>query len=166
MKHIISALVSNKPGVLAHVSGMFAARAFNIDSLVVGRTDDPGFSRMTIVVIGGDKVLEQVRKQLAKIIDVVKIQDFSGKAVVARDLMLISVCATPEKRPEVLALVEMFRAKVVDIGQKFLMVEISGTEEKLEAFVDSCRPYGLKNVTRTGTVAMAKFGKTEIKDNQ
>ncbi len=166
MKHIISALVNNKPGVLAHVSGMFAARAFNIDSLAVGRTEDPAISRMTIVVIGSDKVLEQVRKQLSKIIDVVKIQDFSGKSVVARDLMLISVCATPEKRPEILALVEMFRAKVVDIGQKFLMVEISGTEEKLEAFVDSCRPYGLKNVVRTGTVAMVKFGKAEIKDNQ
>lgn len=157
MKHIISALVQNKPGVLAHVAGMFAARAFNIDSLAVGRTEDPELSRMTIVVIGSDKVLEQVRKQLAKIIDVVKVQDFSSTAYVARDLMMISISATPEKRPEIVALVDMFEGKVVDIGPKFVMVEISGPEERLEAFIDACRPYGLKNVVRTGTVAMAKF---------
>jgi len=165
MKHIISALVQNKPGVLAHVAGMFAARAFNIDSLAVGRTEDPALSRMTIVVVGGDKILEQVRKQLAKIIDVVKIQDFSGKSTVSRDLMLISVCCPPEKRPEILALVEMFDAKVVDIGQKFVMVEISGTEEKIESFIDACRPYGLKNVVRTGTVAMAKLSRSGSDNN-
>ena len=112
MKHIISALVENKPGVLAHVAGMFAARGFNIDSLVVGRTDDPELSRMTIVVIGDDRVVEQVRKQLAKIVPVVKVQDFVGQPVVARDLMLIVLSAPPEKRPEILALIEVFRAKV------------------------------------------------------
>lgn len=157
MKHIISTLVQNKPGVLAHVAGMFAARAFNIDSLAVGRTDDPMLSRMTIVVIGDDKVVEQVRKQLAKIIDVVKIQDFSGKEVIARDLMLMNVCTPPEKRAEVLALVEMFKAKVVDIGQKFVMVEFSASEDKIESFIDACRPYGIKNMVRTGTVAMARL---------
>lgn len=166
MKHIISALVQNKPGVLAHVAGMFAARAFNIDSLAVGRTDDPAMSRMTIVVVGDDRVLEQVRKQLAKIIDVVKIQDFSGKEVVARDLMLICVHIPPEKRPEILALVEMFKAKVVDIGQKFVMVELSDTEDKIEAFIEACRPYGVKNLARTGTVAMGKFDKQEAVENQ
>ena len=102
MKHIISALVENKPGVLAHVAGMFAARAFNIDSLVVGRTEDPDLSRMTIVVIGDDKVVEQVRKQLAKIVPVVKVQDFVGQPVVARDLMLITIAAPPAKRAELL----------------------------------------------------------------
>lgn len=157
MKHIISALVQNKPGVLAHVAGMFAARAFNIDSLAVGRTDDPALSRMTIVVVGDDKVVEQVRKQLEKIIDVVKVQDFSLKDVIAHDLMLMCVHAPPEKRHEILALVEMFKAKVVDIGQKFVMVELADTEEKLEAFIDACRPYGIKNLARTGTVAMGKF---------
>src|SRR3989339_2209818 len=141
MKHIISALVENKPGVLAHVAGMFAARAFNIDSLVVGRTEDPDLSRMTIVVIGDDKVVEQVRKQLAKIIPVVKVQDFAGQPVVARDLMLISISAPPEKRPEILSVIEMFQGKVVDIGQKFVMVEICGPEAKIEAFIDLCRPY-------------------------
>ena len=157
MKHIISALVQNEPGVLAHVAGMFAARAFNIDSLAVGRTDDPALSRMTIVVLGDDKVVEQVRKQLAKIITIVKVQDFVGKEVVARDLMLISVTVPAEKRPEILSLVEMFRAKIVDIGPKFVMVEVCGPENKLEAFIEACRPYGIKNMVRTGTVAMARI---------
>jgi len=166
MKHIISALVQNKPGVLAHVAGMFAARAFNIDSLAVGRTDDPALSRMTIVVLGDDKVVEQVRKQLAKIIDVVKIQDFSGTEVIARDLMLLCVHTTPEKRPELLALVEMFKAKVVDIGPKSIMVEVAGPEEKIEALIEACKPYGIKNMVRTGTVAMAKFSTTVSAENQ
>jgi len=161
MKHIISALVENKPGVLAHVAGMFAARAFNIDSLVVGRTEDPELSRMTIVVIGDDRVLEQVRKQLAKIVPVVKVQDFVGQPVVARDLMLIAISAPPEKKPEVLALVDIFNGKVVDIGQKFVMVEITGPEAKIEAFIEVCRPYGIKNVARTGTIAMPRHAKTD-----
>ncbi len=156
MKHIISALVENKPGVLAHVAGMFAARAFNIDSLVVGRTEDPELSRMTIVVVGDDKVVEQVRKQLAKIVPVVKVQDFVGQPVVARDLMLMAVSAPPEKRPEILSLIEMFKGKVVDIGQKFVMVEIGGPEAKIEAFINACRPYGIKSVARTGTIAMPR----------
>jgi len=159
MKHIISALVENKPGVLAHVAGMFAARAFNIDSLAVGRTEDPKLSRMTIVVVGDDKVLEQVRKQLAKIVPVVKVQDFAGQPVVARDLMLIAISAPPEKRPEILSLIEMFKGKVVDIGQRFVMVEVSGPEEKIEAFIDVCKPYGIKNVARTGTIAMPRQAK-------
>jgi acetolactate synthase-1/3 small subunit len=163
MKHIISALVENKPGVLAHVAGMFAARAFNIDSLVVGRTEDPKLSRMTIVVVGDDRVVEQVRKQLAKIIPVVKVQDFAGQAVVARDLMLITISAPPDKRPEILSLIEMFKAKVVDIGTKQLMVEVSGPESKIEAFIDVCKPYGIKNVARTGTIAMPRQGPSEAK---
>ena len=156
MKHIISALVENKPGVLAHVAGMFAARAFNIDSLVVGRTEEPALSRMTIVVIGDDRVVEQVRKQLAKIVPVVKVVDFAGQPVVARDLMLIVISAPPEKRPEVLSLIEVFEGKVVDIGQKFVTAEISGPEEKIEAFIDVCRPYGIKSLARTGTIAMPR----------
>jgi acetolactate synthase-1/3 small subunit len=162
MKHIISALVENKPGVLAHVAGMFAARAFNIDSLVVGRTEDPELSRMTIVVVGDDKVVEQVRKQLAKVVPVVKVQDFAGQPVVARDLMLITISAPPGKRPEVLSLIEMFKGKVVDIGQKFVMVEVSGPEEKIEAFIDVCKPYGIKSVARTGTIAVPRQTKTEV----
>ncbi len=161
MKHIISALVENKPGVLAHVAGMFAARGFNIDSLVVGRTEDPQLSRMTLVVIGDDRVVEQVRKQLARIVPVVKVQDFAGQPVVARDLMLIAISAPPDKRPEVLLLIEMFKGKVVDIGQKFVMVEVSGPEAKIEAFIDICKPYGIKSVARTGTIAMPRQPKAD-----
>ena len=161
MKHIISALVENKPGVLAHVAGMFAARAFNIDSLVVGRTEDPNLSRMTIVVIGDDRVVEQVRKQLARIIPVVKVQDFVGQPIVARDLMLITISAPPEKRPEIMSMIEMFRGKVVDIAQKTLTIEISGPEAKIEAFINVCRPYGIKNVARTGTIAIPRQAKSE-----
>jgi len=160
MKHILSALVQNKPGVLAHVAGMFAARAFNIDSLTVGRTEDPALSRMTIVVLGDDRTVEQVRKQLAKIISVVKVQDFVGQDVVARDLMLIGIACPPDKRAELLALIEMFTAKVVDIGPKYIMVEVSGPETKIEAFIESCRPYGIKNMVRTGTVALTRQSRT------
>ena len=158
MKHIISALVENKPGVLAHVAGMFAARGFNIDSLVVGRTEDPQLSRMTIVVIGDDRIVEQVRKQLGRIVPVVKVQDFADQPVVARDLMLVSISAPPEKRPEIMALIDMFRARVVDIGPKTLMVEVSGPERKIDAFLSACRPYGIKSVARTGTIAMPRQG--------
>ena len=158
MKHIMSALVENKPGVLAHVAGMFAARGFNIDSLVVGRTEDPNLSRMTIVVIGDDRIVEQVRKQLGRIVPVVKVQDYVGKPVVARDLMLISISVPPEKRPEVITLIEMFRGRVVDIGAKTLMVEVSGPESKIEAFINICKPYGIKSVARTGTIAMPRQG--------
>jgi acetolactate synthase-1/3 small subunit len=164
MKHILSALVLNKPGVLAHVAGMFAARAFNIDSLAVGRTDDPTLSRMTIVVVGDDKVVEQVRKQLAKIVSIVKVQDYAGQDVVARDLMLISVSCPPEKRPEMMALIEMFNGKVVDIAQKIVMVEIAGPESKIEAFIDACRPYGIKSMVRTGTVAMARQNRSKSEE--
>jgi acetolactate synthase-1/3 small subunit len=161
MKHIINALVENKSGVLAHVAGMFAARSFNIDSLVVGRTEDPKLSRMTIVVVGDDRVVEQVRKQLAKVIPVVKVQDYIGKPVVARDLMLISVASPPEKRPEIMALIEMFRGRVVDIGPKSLMMEVSGPESKIEGFIDACRPYGIKSLARTGTIAMPRRNKSD-----
>lgn len=161
MKHIISALVKNEPGVLAHVAGMFAARAFNIDSLAVGRTDDPKLSRMTIVVLGDDRMVEQVRKQLAKIISVVKVQDYAGQDLVARDLMLISVSASADKRPEIFALIEMFNAKVVDIGPKFVMVEVCGPESKIEAFIEACQSYGIKSVVRTGTVAMPRHLRTQ-----
>jgi acetolactate synthase I/III small subunit len=166
MKHIISALVENKPGVLAHVAGMFAARGFNIDSLVVGRTEDPALSRMTISVIGDDRIVEQVRKQLAKIIPVVKVQDFMGQPVVLRDLMLIVVSAPPEKRPEIISLIEVFRAKVVDIGQKSIMIEVSGPESKIEAFIDACKPYGIKSVARTGTIAMPRQARTAVRSEQ
>lgn len=166
MKHTISALVQNQPGVLAHVAGMFAARSFNIDSLAVGRTEDPNISRMTIVVLGDDDTIEQVRKQLGKIVPVVKVYEYTGSNLVQRDLMLIKVAAPPEKRPEIQSIVEMFQAKVVDIDPKFVMVEVTGPEEKIESFIDMCRPYGVKDVVRTGMVAMPRHPRRtrEIKE--
>jgi len=156
MKHVISALVQNQPGVLAHVASMFAARGFNIDSLVVGRTEDAALSRMTIVVVGDDKVLEQVRKQLGKIVPVVKIRDFQGVDFLHRDLMLIRVQAQPTKRAEIVQLVNLFRGRVIDVARSSVTVELSGPEEKLEAFIDLTRPYGIRELARTGVIAMQR----------
>ncbi|MBS3735286.1 MAG: acetolactate synthase small subunit [Phycisphaerae bacterium] len=158
MKHIISALVQNQPGVLAHVAGMFAARGFNIDSLVVGRTEDPELSRMTIVVIGDDRVLEQVRKQLGKVVPVVKVRDFAATPCVQRDLMLIRVHTPPPKRPEVVELVNLFRGRVVDVARDSVLIELAGTEEKIEAFIDLVRPYGIRELARTGLIAVPRGG--------
>jgi len=156
MRHIISAIVENKPGVLAHISGLFASRGFNIDSLAVGETEDPARSRMTVVVRGDDTVLEQVRKQLGRIIDVIKVTDFSDADFVERDLMLIKVAAKPEKRTEVFETVDVFRAKVVDIGPKHLTIEIAGPEKKIQAFIDLMKPHGIREVVRTGRIAIAR----------
>ena len=156
MRHVLSALVHNQPGVLAHVSGMLASRGFNIDSLAVGETEDPNLSRMTFVVNGDDAVLEQVRKQLDKIVTVVKVQDISSADFVERDLMIIKVKATPQQRMEVVLLVEMFRGRVVDISPENLMIEISGQERKIEAFVELMRPYGILELARTGRIALVR----------
>jgi acetolactate synthase-1/3 small subunit len=156
MRHVLSALVHNQPGVLAHVSGMLASRGFNIDSLAVGETEDPNLSRMTFVVNGDDAVLEQVRKQLDKIVTVVKVQDISGEDFVERDLMLLKVQATPQQRMEITLLVEMFRARVVDVSAGDLMIEISGQERKIEAFIDLMRPYGILELARTGRIALVR----------
>ena len=156
MRHIISALVQNEPGVLAHVAGMFAARGFNIDSLVVGETENPEQSRMTIVVRGDDRVLEQVRKQLAKVVAVIKVRDFSGVAHVERDLMLVRLSVTAERRGPVLDLINIFRGRVVDVSSKSIMIQLTGPEDKMEAFIECCRPYGIKELARTGVIAMPR----------
>lgn len=160
MRHVISALVMNEPGVLAHVAGMFSARGFNIDSLVVGRTEDPALSRMTIIVNADERILEQVRKQLAKIVTVVRVRDYKDLPFVERDLALIKVATPPGKRSEVLELVNIFRGRVVDVGPSTLMVEISGEEEKIDAFVEQLRPYGIKELARTGVIAMPRGSST------
>lgn len=156
MRHVITALVQNQPGVLAHVASMFAARGFNIDSLVVGRTEDPKLSRMTIVVVGDDRVLEQVRKQLGKVVPVVKVRDFTDVAYVERDLLMLRVHAPPQRRPEVVDLVTLFRGRVVDVARNTITVELSGPEQKLEAFIDLIRPYGIRELARTGVIAMQR----------
>ncbi len=155
-KHILYAIVENKAGVLARVSGLFSARGFNIDSLAVGETDDPRFSRMTIVVEGDDNTLEQVRKQLAKLINVVKVKDFSDTPVVERDLFLLRLEVPAEKRGEILDLVQVFRARVVDVGHSDMVIEVVGTEDKVEALLDLMRPYGILEMARTGRVALSR----------
>lgn len=156
MRHVLSALVQNQPGVLAHISGMLASRGFNIDSLAVGETENPDLSRMTFVVHGDDAELDQVRKQLGKIVTVVKVMDISTEDFVERDLMLIKVKALPGQRVEISYLVEMFRARVVDISADSVMIEISGREQKIEAFIDLMRPYGIVELARTGRIALVR----------
>src|SRR5215470_8821682 len=161
MRHVLSALVQNQPGVLAHISGMLASRGFNIDSLAVGETEKHDLSRVTFVVHGDDGVLEQVRKQLDKIVTVVKVQDISSEDFVERDLMLIKVQAPAPKRMEISLLVEMFRGRVVDIGIDSMIIEVSGQENKIEAFIDLMRPYGIVELARTGRIALVRGSRSK-----
>lgn len=156
MRHIISAVVQNVPGVLSHISGMLASRGYNIDSLAVGETEDSTLSRMTFVVVGDEKVLDQVCKQLGKIVTVVRVDDISSTDYVERDLMLIKVNAAYDQRSQVLELVEIFRARVVDISPETMMMEISGKESKIEAFIDVMRPYGIRELVRSGRIALSR----------
>jgi acetolactate synthase-1/3 small subunit len=156
MRHVISALVVNEPGVLANVAGMFAARGFNIDSLVVGRTENPELSRMTIVCTANENTLEQVRKQLAKLVPVVKVRDFKDASYIERDLALITVTVSPENRSQVIEVATLFRAKVVDVSKTSVIIELAGTEEKIEAFVELMKPYGISELARTGVIAMSR----------
>ena len=156
MRHVLSALVMNQPGVLAHISGMLASRAYNIDSLAVGATENPEFSRITFVVNGNEKTLDQVRKQLEKIVTVVTVQDFSGEDYVERDLMLIKVSTENGRRGEIRELVDIFRGRIVDVGATHVMIEISGRESKIDAFIDRMREFGILEMVRTGRVAMMR----------
>jgi acetolactate synthase-1/3 small subunit len=159
VKHIISTLVQNEAGVLAHISGLFAGRGFNIDSLTVGETEDPKVSRMTIVSEGDEQILEQIVKQLRKVITVLKVQDFSGRDYVERDLMLIKVNAPSGRRGEIIELVTLFRGRVLDVSAAELVIELSGPEKKLEAFTALVRPFGIKELARTGVVALMRGSK-------
>jgi acetolactate synthase-1/3 small subunit len=161
MRHVISALVTNEPGVLANVAGMFAARGFNIDSLVVGRTEDDELSRMTVIVDGDMNVIRQVQQQLAKLVPVARVRDLTASAYVERDLALVKIDAPAEKRHELTELVNMFRGNIVDVGPESMTVEISGREEKVEAFVDLVQPYGVQELARTGVIAIARGAQSE-----
>jgi acetolactate synthase I/III small subunit len=157
MRHVLSAVVQNVPGVLAHISGMLASRGYNIDSLAVGETENANLSRMTFVVVGDDRVLEQVRRQLEKIVTVVHVDDVSSQDYVERDLMLIKLQAPAGgKRSELRELAEIFRGRIVDVAPEAVIVEISGQERKLEAFVDLMRPFGIIELVRTGRIAMVR----------
>ncbi|MDR2114807.1 MAG: acetolactate synthase small subunit [Planctomycetaceae bacterium] len=156
MRHVISALVQNVPGVLSHISGMLASRGYNIDSLAVGETENSQLSRMTYVVVGDEKVREQVLKQLRKIVTVVRAEDLTDKNHVERDLMLIKVEALPGARSKILEMVNIFRAKVVDVSNTSMMIEVSGNESKLTSFVDTMRPFGIIELVRSGIIAMPR----------
>lgn len=156
-RHVLSALVQNVPGVLAHISGMLASRGYNIDSLAVGETENPHLSRMTFVIVGDDRVQQQISKQLQKIVTVVEVQDISSKDFVERDLALIKVSAPPGgARSEIRELVDIFRGRIVDVGPSEVMIEISGRENKVKAFIDRIAPFGITELVRTGRIAMVR----------
>jgi len=155
-KHTIAVLVENKFGVLSRVAGLFSARGYNIESLSVGETLDPSVSRMTLVVTGDEFVIEQVTKQLHKLIDVIKVSDLTDDDHVERELMLIRVNAEPQHREEILRTADIFRAKVVDVTPVSFTLEATGDEQKLEALVELLRPMGIQELVRTGKVAMAR----------
>ncbi|MBC7252434.1 MAG: acetolactate synthase small subunit [Actinobacteria bacterium] len=156
MKHTLSVLVENKPGVLARVAELFARRGFNIDSLAVGTTERPDISRMTIVVDVAEHSLEQVRKQLHKLINVIEIVDLDPEASVARELVLAKVKVDKDSRSEVIEIVDIFRGNIVDVSPESIIVEVTGSSRKLQAFEDLVRPYGIKELVRTGKVALPR----------
>ena len=160
MKHTISILVENHFGVLARVSGMFSTRGYNIDSLCVGETEDPAISRMTAVVRGDDDVIDQIIKQLNKLVDVIEVEDLSKESFVERELVMIKVAADGTRR-EIIELANIFRAKVVDVGIRSLIVEVTGSEGKINAFIDMMRSFGIEELVRTGEIAIMRTPKAE-----
>jgi len=155
-KHTIAVLVNDQPGVLQRVSGLFGRRGFNIESITVGQSEEAGLSRMVIVTEGDSGTLEQIEKQLYKLIDVIKVIDLSSKPMVARELALIKVKAEPNVRPEIMGVVETFRAAVVDIGTHSMMVQVVGDTDKIDAMIELMKPYGIKELSRTGVTAMIR----------
>ena len=153
-KHILSILVDNEPGVLSRISGLFSGRGFNIESLNVAETTDPRVSRITLVTKANQPVIEQIEKQLNKLINVIKVHELTGKKFVQRELALIKVAAKPEHRAEILRIVDIFRCKVVDIGQKHYTIEVTGDEGKMEAILRLFKPIGIKEIAKTGIIAL------------
>ncbi|MCX5778623.1 MAG: acetolactate synthase small subunit [Elusimicrobia bacterium] len=160
MRHTISVLVENKFGVLARIATLFAARGFNIDSLAVGETENQDISRMTIVVQGDDRILEQVEKQLNKLVDVIKVTDFKETGHLERDLALIKVKADKNNRSEILQIAEIFRARIIDVVADSVIIESTGDEEKIQALISMLKPFGVKEVCRTGIIAMGRGTRT------
>ncbi len=160
MQHTITVLVGNKSGVLARVSGLFARRGFNIESLAVSITDDPSVSRMTIVVGGDDSVLEQITKQLHKLIDVIKVVDYQEMAIVERELAMIKVNAEANTRAEIMQIVDIFRAKIIDISDKTFTIEVTGSVDKVNAMENLLAAHGIRELVRTGRIAMMRGART------
>ena len=155
-KYTLSLLVEDKAGVLNRVASLFRRRGFNIQSLAVGSSEQPGLSRMTIVVAADPAQVEQVRKQLEKLINVVKVTDITNEEIVARELVLVKVAATPETRSEIIQVVDIFRANIVDVAADSVMVEVTGDEKKVDSLLELLRPFGVKEVVRTGRVALTR----------
>ena len=155
-RHTFSVTVENRFGVLARVAGLFSGRGFNIDSLNVAETDDPTVSHMTIVTHGDPQIIEQINKQLNKLIDVIKVTDLTTESHVERELVLVKVKAEPQRRTEILQIVEIFRARTIDVGPASLTIEVTGDEGKLRAFIEMLRPYGIMELARTGKVALLR----------
>jgi acetolactate synthase-1/3 small subunit len=158
--HTITVLVDNRPGVLARVSGLFARRGYNIESLTVSITDNPNMSRMTIVVAGDADTLEQITKQLHKLIDVHKVFDYLDTPMLERELVLLKVQSDPERRAEILQLVEIFRGKVVDIADRAMVIEVTGGGDKIDSFEKQMEPFGIRELVRTGRIAMMRGSRT------
>jgi len=148
--------VDNEPGVLARIAGLFSARGFNIESLCVGETLDPTTSRITLVTSGDDWIIEQIIKRFNNMINVIKVQDLSELTHVEREMVLVRMEATPETRPEILRTADIFRAKVIDVGPRSYMLELTGDQDKITAFLEILRPMGIKEIARTGSVALAR----------
>jgi len=161
MKHTISVLVENHFGVLARVSGLFSARGYNIDSLCVGETENPAVSRMTVVVRGDDNVIEQIIKQLYKLVDTIEVTDLTEQDFVERELVMIKIGAPRKQRSEVIEVATIFRAKVVDMSAQSMILEITGSEGKVEAFIDMMRPFKILELVRTGEIAIPRSAKTK-----
>jgi len=155
-KHTLVALVADKPGVLNKVASLFRRRGFNIESIAVGSSEEPGLSRMTIVTLGGNAEVEQVRKQLDKLVDVVKVFNITGDSIVSRELVLVKVKVTPATRSEVIQIVDIYRANIVDVAPDSLTIEVTGDEEKVESLVNLLRGFGIKEIARTGRIAMTR----------
>ncbi len=155
-KRILSLLVENQPGVLSRIAGLFSGRGFNIESLCVAETIDPDVSRITLVTIGDMAITEQVKKQLNKLINIIKVSDFTDTAFVQREMALIKVSAKPEHRAEILRMVDIFRSRVVDVGVDYYTVEMTGDEDKITAFLNLLKPMGIKEIARTGAIALAR----------
>lgn len=158
-KHILSVLVENHAGVLSRVSGLFSRRGFNIESLAVGVTEDPAVSRMTIMVDGDDYIVEQISKQLNKLIDVIKVRRLNEKESVIRELVLLKVTATADTRSEIIQIVDIFRGNIIDVSKNSLTIEITGDENKIDAFVDMLRCFGIKEMVKTGSVSIERGSK-------
>lgn len=159
MKHTIAVIVENKPGVLTRISGLFSRRGFNIDTLSVGSTDNPDYSRMTISVEGDEEVLEQVVKQLSKLINVIRVSRLTPEESVERELAMIKVSATRDNRSEIMQLVSVFRAKIIDVSPRSIIIEVTGDEQKVDALERLLRQFGIKEMARTGKVSMVRGSK-------